>query len=170
MDMSLNKLWEIVKDREAWHAAIHGVTKSQTWLKVNNCPPDYRGCQLQHSYLICRVTHAQLACGYYYPTYSKSSVFVPLFFPSLTEDFASTSHRHKGLKYCKTQNSGLRSKEEKPRDPINQPSRCNTQEGLLSVGQTGDSDLLGGRAHRTANWASFLYAKKTYYQHITYGL
>ena len=28
MDMSWNKLWEIVKDREAWHAAIHGVTKS----------------------------------------------------------------------------------------------------------------------------------------------
>ena len=31
-DMSLSKLWEMVKDREAWHAAIHGVTKSQTWL------------------------------------------------------------------------------------------------------------------------------------------
>ena len=57
---------------------------------------------------------------------------------------------------CKTQNSGLRSKEEKPRNPINQPSRCNMQEGLLSVAQTGDSDLLGGRAPRTANWASFL--------------
>ena len=57
---------------------------------------------------------------------------------------------------CKTQNSGLRSKKEKPRDPINQPSRCNTQEGLLSVAQTGDSDLLGGRAPRTANWASFI--------------
>ena len=28
MDMSLSKLWEIVKDREAWHTAIHGVTKS----------------------------------------------------------------------------------------------------------------------------------------------
>ena len=62
--------------------------------------------------------------------------------------------------FCKTQNSGLRSKEEKPRDPINQPSRCNTHEGLLSVAQTGDSDLPGGRAHRTANWANFLYAKK----------
>ena len=31
-DMSLSKLREIVKDRETWHAAVHGVTMSQTWL------------------------------------------------------------------------------------------------------------------------------------------
>ena len=32
MDMRLSKLWEIVKDREAWRATVHGVSKSQTQL------------------------------------------------------------------------------------------------------------------------------------------
>ena len=41
MDTSLNKLWEIVKDRKAWYTAVHGVAKNQTplsdWTTTEQC-------------------------------------------------------------------------------------------------------------------------------------
>ena len=48
MDMGVGELWEVVMDREAWHAAIHGVTKSRTWLsdwtELNWSLPEYLVC------------------------------------------------------------------------------------------------------------------------------
>ena len=36
MDRNLNELWEILKDRKAWHAGVHGVSKSQLAFGLNN--------------------------------------------------------------------------------------------------------------------------------------
>ena len=51
MDMNLSKLQKIVEDREAWHATVHGVTKSQTWLSdwttTIVTTPQILGLQLQ---------------------------------------------------------------------------------------------------------------------------
>ena len=47
MDMCLSKLWKLVMDREAWHAVIHGVTKSRTWLS------DWTELIVTLSYVFC---------------------------------------------------------------------------------------------------------------------
>ena len=52
MDMSLSKLREVVKDREAWHAAIHGVTKSRTWLN------DWPTMKRKHVLYLCSSKHS----------------------------------------------------------------------------------------------------------------
>jgi len=64
VDMSLSKLQEMVKDREAWRAAVHGVTKSWTWLSHLTATEDLAGRLLsrwlwettseKHRFIFCR--------------------------------------------------------------------------------------------------------------------
>ena len=57
MDMSLSKLREMVKDREAWSAAAHGVTKSRTQEPLNKS--NRNSCQLVTSYLYLHTAFGQ---------------------------------------------------------------------------------------------------------------
>ena len=50
MDVSLSELWEMVMDREAWHAEIHGVTKSRTR------PSDRTELKVRNHWLTCELT------------------------------------------------------------------------------------------------------------------
>ena len=59
-DMTLRKLWEIVKDREAWQAAVHGVAKNRTHYQLNNNKFSKIVFFLKFKFHSCKIAQAKI--------------------------------------------------------------------------------------------------------------
>ena len=66
MDMNLSKLQEIVKDREAWSAAVHGVTKGWTWLSDSTAAASSQVEVLYSAYIMERFACLEIFFSLYY--------------------------------------------------------------------------------------------------------
>ena len=108
MDMTLNQIWEIVKDREAWYAAVHGVTKSGTqvlnWTTTKNIRCWKQG--LNQAFLTLLVSFPEAPGSYswktlpnpssvYSITFSNFVIVSPSFSPRGSLHFFATELPHK---------------------------------------------------------------------------